>query len=265
MRHIRPTVSLEQRLAILRDLLAAGAASTSTRPFGERGPPHSGGHAVRAAGDVQGAARPTWKQEETFGPIEVEASERSARAAGRDPLERIARGAALPLARARLRVRAGRGLRRARGARSRRPWTRLGAEHDGERRGVVAAQGGRAATRWPPTPSAEDAARRLLARPTNPAADPGAGRGAGDRRLPAARVAARGRPDPRRRLGVGGGDADGARPDRGVRAARASARSPTAPRRCSSASSASRGSTRCRIPRSSTPRPRTSASCASGC
>ena len=49
------------------------------------------------------------------------------------------------------------------------------------------------------------------------AADPGPGRDAGDRRLPAAGLAARGRPDPRRHLGVGGADAGRARPDRGVR------------------------------------------------
>ena len=48
------------------------------------------------------------------------------------------------------------------------------------------------------------------------AADPGAGRDAGDRRLPAAGLAAGDRPDPRRHLGVGGADARRARPDRGV-------------------------------------------------
>ena len=38
-------------------------------------------------------------------------------------------------------------------------------------------------------PASEDAARRLLAKPRTPAADPGPGRDAGDRRLPAAGLA----------------------------------------------------------------------------
>ena len=52
-------------------------------------------------------------------------------------------------------------------------------------------------------PDAEEAARRLLARPRTPAAHARPGRDAGDRRLPAAGLAPRGRPHPRRRLGVG--------------------------------------------------------------
>ena len=50
----------------------------------------------------------------------------------------------------------------------------------------------------------------------DPAADPGAGGDARDRRLPAAGLAPRDRPYPRRRLRVRGPDADRARPDRGV-------------------------------------------------
>ena len=51
-------------------------------------------------------------------------------------------------------------------------------------------------------PDAADAARRLLAPPEDAAAHPGAGRDAGDRRLPAAGVAAGDRAHPRRLLGV---------------------------------------------------------------
>ena len=56
-------------------------------------------------------------------------------------------------------------------------------------------------------PAAEDAARRLLARPKTPAAHPRAGGDARDRRLPAAGLAARDRADPRRQLRVGSADA----------------------------------------------------------
>ena len=65
-------------------------------------------------------------------------------------------------------------------------------------------------------PDAEEAARRLLRAPEDAAAHPGAGRDAGDRRLPAAGLAAGDRAHPRRLLGVRGADADRARADRGV-------------------------------------------------
>ena len=66
-------------------------------------------------------------------------------------------------------------------------------------------------------PVAEHAARRLLVAAAHAAAHAGAGRVPGDRRLPAARVAARDRAHPRRRVGVGGRHAARARADRGVR------------------------------------------------
>ena len=66
-------------------------------------------------------------------------------------------------------------------------------------------------------PDAEEAARRLLARPRTPGAHARPGRDAGDRRLPAAGVAPGGRPHPRRRLGVGDRRAGRARADRGGR------------------------------------------------
>ena len=53
-------------------------------------------------------------------------------------------------------------------------------------------------------PASEGAARRLLSEAADAAADPGPGRDPGDRRLPAAGHPARGRPHPRRLLGVGG-------------------------------------------------------------
>ena len=49
-------------------------------------------------------------------------------------------------------------------------------------------------------PIAEDAARKLLSKPRTPPAHPGPGRGAGDRLLPSARVAAGDRPHPWRLL-----------------------------------------------------------------
>ena len=56
-------------------------------------------------------------------------------------------------------------------------------------------------------PVAEDAARRLLAKPRTPPLTPGAGRDAGDRRLPAAGLAPGDHAHPRRRRRVGDGDA----------------------------------------------------------
>ena len=57
-------------------------------------------------------------------------------------------------------------------------------------------------------PRAEQAARRLLARPKTPPLTAGAGGDPGDRRLPAAGLAARDRQDPRRQLRVRGTDAE---------------------------------------------------------
>ena len=65
-------------------------------------------------------------------------------------------------------------------------------------------------------PAAELPARRLLARPKTPPLTAGAGRDAGDRRLPAAGLAPGDRADPRRQLGVRRRDARRAWADRGV-------------------------------------------------
>ena len=114
-------------------------------------------------------------------------------------------------------------------------------------------------------PIAELPARRLLSRAADAAADPGAGRDAGDRRLPAAGLAAGDRADPRRQLRVGGADAERARPDRGGRALAVRRRDLRDHRRCSSGCSASPGSTSCPTSSASTRRPRTPPSCASAC
>ena len=97
------------------------------------------------------------------------------------------------------------------------------------------------------------------------AADPGAGRDPGDRRLPAAGLAARGGADPRRLLGVGGADAGRARPDRGVRPLAVRRRPVQDDRAVRTPLRPLRASTSCPTRRSSTRRRRTSASCASDC
>ena len=66
-------------------------------------------------------------------------------------------------------------------------------------------------------PDAEEAARRLLARPRTPGLTPGPGRDPLDRRLPAAGLAAGGGPDPRRGVRVGDDRARRPRADRGGR------------------------------------------------
>ena len=114
-------------------------------------------------------------------------------------------------------------------------------------------------------PVAEHAARRLLARPRTPPLTQAQARVPGDRGLPPARVAARGRAHPRRRLGVGGRHAARARPDRGVRPLAVRGRSSTAPPSCSSGCSASTASTSCPTRPASTPPRSRRASCASAC
>ncbi len=237
-RHITvPKVSVAERLAHLRALLARGTFS-----FDE---------AVANADRVtiavtlfallelykQGEA--TWTQDEPFGEITIRAG---ALAAGAGDSVSVtvttsraradARGTAVPVGRARsARTRsptrparelhevvtgareAARALRlraaRARAAPARR---RLGAVHPPRRRAGRAPAAGAAA---------------------DTAADAGAGGDARDRRLPAAGLAARDRPDPRRQRRVGGGDAARARDDRGSPAARSSAPCSTARPSCS--------------------------------
>ena len=141
---------------------------------------------------------------------------------------------------------------------------RLREHYEFERRGLVLRElaGGYALSSHP---DSEAAARRLLARPAHAAADPGAGRDAGDHRLPAAGVAARDRPDPRGRGRVGRRDAARARDDRGVRPV-AVRRGPVPDHRAVPAAvraELARGAAGHQA--SSTPSPSSSRSCASGC
>ena len=268
--HIRPTVSLETRL---------GAPARAARPARElrlrrgvrrRGPADPGGDDVRAARDAQ-EGRGDVGAAQTFGPITVTPPRRRRASEAGMPWLRAShrraradrRGAAVPVA--------GAGPGRASWSRpARRARPRSSARSTCSPRSSPRAGAGSccarspAAGRSPPT-------RRRGRRPApageaaDAAADPGAGRDARDRRLPAAGLAARDRPDPRRQLGVGGADADRARADRGVRALALRRRRSTGRPRCSSGCSASPGSTGSPTRRASTRRPRTSPSCASAC
>ena len=188
--HIRPTVSLEKRLEALRAALSGKAQRRLRRAVRRRGPAHPGGHPLRPAralppwrGDLEAeqAARPDRDREEGvvrrgrgavndlartieallfLSPQPVSAADL---AEATEAKEGQVDGGDRPAARG-----PRRGQARGRAARGRR---RL---HPGQRPG----QRGRG-----PAPAGEAA---------DAAADPGAGRDAGDRRLPAAGLPARG-------------------------------------------------------------------------
>ena len=148
-----------------------------------------------------------------------------------------ARGAAVPLARARV----GEATWPTRSAAARTSSSRRSAElreHYAEGRRASCCARSPAASRSPPTRRPSRPCAGCWRKPRTPPLTPGAGRVPGDRRLPAAGLAAGDRAHPRRQLRLGDGHAGGARPDRGDAAARSSARSSTARRRCSRSCSA---------------------------
>ena len=164
---------------------SAAARSRSTRRSRTPTASRSASRSSRCSSSTS-AARPRWEQDEPFGEITVPPRSRS-EAEARVNARRPPRGAALP------RARPGHG----RGAR-RRAADHRGGGHAGRatssrpslgrpRPRAARLAGGLALASHP---DAEEAARRLLARPRTPVAHARPGRDARDRRLPAARVAA---------------------------------------------------------------------------
>ena len=166
-----------------------------------RGPAHPGGHRLRPA-----RALPQGRDHLGAGASRS-ARSRCARAASArvNDLSPHRRSAALPLAAAGLRRRPGRGDRGDRGPGRR--GDRAAAR--GPRRGQARDRPARGLRRLRPRqrPGQRGSGPAPAREAADAAADPGPGRDPGDRRLPAAGLPARGRPDPRRLLGVGGADA----------------------------------------------------------
>ena len=214
-----PRVSVAERLRILRSLLRAGARRSTRRSRGADRVTVC--MTLFALLELYKQGEATWDQAEPFGEIVIARAPSSAAPAGAEARRERAgarrRGAAVPLARA--------------GA-ARRSWPRLRGRRRGRRlrRWPSCARPSRRATRpraqarsaggWTlaTDPDAEDAARRLLAKPRTPPLSPAQAETLVDRRLPAAGLAARDRAHPRRRVRLGDGDAARARADRGVRA-----------------------------------------------
>ena len=259
--HIRPTVSLERRLRVLRDAARrprAASTSTSSSAAEDR---LTQAVTLFALLEMHRSGEATWEQTRAL---------RADRDRGGRPVSdglELARSveallflspqpvAAAELAEA---CEATRGPGRA-GARAAREDL---AEGDA---GSCCARSP-AASRWPPTRSPSTPRAGCCREAAHAAADPGPGRDARDRRLPAAGLAARDRPHPRRLLGVGGADADRARADRGVGALALRRRRSTGRRSCSSGSSGSPALDQLPDPSRFDPTPEdASASCASAC
>ena len=229
-----PRVTVGERLKVLRDLLRRGTLLLRRGGQGRR-PRHRLRDRVRAARALQerrgrvgagGAVRPD------------HGDRRTPRSEPRHEARRAAGGAALPRARpglgrgARRRPAGRRGGGRRRRPRSSRPTSRAAASCcAGSPDGLALAS----------HPDAEEAARRLLARPRTPALTPAQA----ETLAIVAYLQPVSRPEVARIRGVASESATSAldrpRADRGGRAARSSARSCTARRRSSSSSS---GSTR---------------------
>src|SRR5690606_17823997 len=75
--HIRPTVSLERRLEVLRGLLAGRARFDFDKAFGGEDR-LTQAVTIFALLEMHKRGEATWAQESTFGPIEVIAGEREA-------------------------------------------------------------------------------------------------------------------------------------------------------------------------------------------
>ena len=207
----QPRVALSERLAVLRGLLRRGAFS-----FDE---------AVRGADRMTVAVtlfallelykrgEADWEQGELVRP---DRRARGRRAAGagrsRDGARRASSRRCSSSPPTPCRSRSSPTRCASRRTRSRRGCARCGAAL--EERGIVLRE---LAGGWTlgSHPDAEEAARRLLARPRTPSLTPAQAETLVDRRLPAAGLASRGRAHPRRRLGVGDHGARRPRADRG--------------------------------------------------
>ena len=261
--HIRPTVSLQRRLAALRDALGRRTEFDFDDEFGGEDR-LTQAVTVFAMLELYRKGEVTWEQDRPLGPIRVR-RQRAAEGGGgivsdlSRTVEALLFLSAQPVTVADL-VEAteanegqvdeaiellARGPRRGQARRG--PARGRRRLHPGQRPGQ---RGGGAA------PAGETA---------DAAADPGAGRDAGDRRLPAAGLAAGDRPHPRRQLRVGGADAGRARPDRRVGPLALRRRDLQDHRALRAPLRLVRARRSCRIPRSSTRRRRTSGSCGSGC
>ena len=208
--HIRPTVSLERRMRVLRDVLRGRSELRLRRGVRRRGPADPGGHRLRAAGALPqgrdhlgavGVLRADHGSPEGLGVNDLSRTVEALLFLSPQPVSVADLAAAIEategqvseaieLLREDLAAGPARG-RPARGLRRLRPRQRPGQ------------RGSR------PAPALEAA---------DAAADPGPGRDPGDRRLPAAGHPAGGGPDPRRLLRVGGPGPGRARPDRRGRA-----------------------------------------------
>jgi segregation and condensation protein A len=71
--HIRPTVSLERRLRVLRELLAGERSLDFDRAFGD-GDKLTQAVTLFALLELHKRGEATWEQGEVFGPIRIEAS-----------------------------------------------------------------------------------------------------------------------------------------------------------------------------------------------
>ena len=199
--HIRPTVSLEKRLRALREALRGHASIDFDEQFGERGPPHPGGHALRPARDVpQRARRPG------SSPSPSARSRSTSRRS--QPVSDLTRTIEALLFLSPQPVNAARPGRGDRGDRGPgRGGDRAAAR--GPRRGQARRRPARGRRRLRPGQRPRQRGRRPppAGQAAHAAADPGPGGDAGDRRLPAAGHPARGGAHPRRHLRVGGADA----------------------------------------------------------
>ena len=261
--HIRPTVSLERRLRALRDALLRRKDFDFDEEFGGEDR-LTQAVTVFAMLELYRKGEVTWEQGECFGPIRVQEGGADRSQQGRvSDLSRTVE-ALLFLSPQPVSVADLAEATEATEGQVEEAIELLREDLAEGKRGVVlrevsggfslASDPGQRGGGAAPAGEAADAA-----------ADPGPGRDAGDRRLPAAGLAAGDRPHPRRQLRVGGDQPRRARPDRRVgplplrrrdlqddRAVRA----PLRPQRPRPAARPLASSTRAR---------RTSASCASGC
>ena len=175
---------------------AAAARSTSTRAFGDRGPPHPGGDPVRAAGDAQ-ARRGDVEPARALRPDRDRGGRPVSDGSSARTVEALLFLSPEPVSAAELAEAC-----EASEAQIEQALELLAEDLAPGRRGVVLERS-RAASRSPPIPSPRTR-RGGCCEAAHAAADPGPGRDAGDRRLPAAGLAAGDRADPRRLLGVGG-------------------------------------------------------------
>ena len=247
--HIRPTVSLERRLRALRDALARRASFDFDEQFGGEDR-LTQAVTLFALLELYRKGEVTWEQSEPFGPIEIRKRRRRGRMSDlARTIEALLFLSPQPVGVADL----AEATEATEGQvdRGDRPAAR--GPRRGQARGRPAR--GRRRLRAGQRPGARGGGAAPARQAAHAAADPGPGRDAGDRRLPAAGLAAGGRPHPRRLLGVGGADAGRARPDRGVGALALRRRDLQDDRAVRAALRPRRASTSCPTPRAFDPTP----------